>query len=158
MDSAILKLSSVVIAVFLVACAGEPELEVVEKPEHSRQEILARHSLSSDGNTDLAAYGDRENVSLEKLGNSAHEIAETLGPPHQVNDRAASPEGIYVEIHDTYDARWYVTYSQDVAPVQTGALLFPVDQVIKIERQKIVMDAAKVHALRSKHSETQSAP
>jgi len=98
---------------------------------HSRAEIAARHLIAvTDGSTSyiLATYGDREVVPLHRIGTNRTGIAARFGPPYPASDRAVPRGGTYEDIHDTFDARWYVTCSHDGRP-------------IKVERRGIVRDA-----------------
>ena len=97
---------------------------------HSRAEIEARHAATlADGKTGIVAtYADREVVPLRLVGTNRTEVATSLGPPYPVSDRFVPEGGTYEDIHDTFDARWYVTYSDG-------------DQPLRVENSRIIRDA-----------------
>jgi hypothetical protein len=98
--------------------------------EQSRSEIDARHHARGTNGTTIygVTYGDRETVAVSSIGTNRTSIAAKLGPPYPVSDRYVSEGGTYFDIHDTFEARWWVTYSHD-------------DKPLKIERAAIVKDA-----------------
>ncbi len=97
---------------------------------HSRAEIGARHVATlPDGKSGIGAtYAEREVVPLRLVGTNRTEVAMSLGPPYPVSDRVVPEGGTYEEIHDTFDARWYVTYSDKT-------------QLLKVEKASIIRDA-----------------
>lgn len=107
----------------LVGCAQRVKV-------HSRAEIDARHIATlPDGKSGIGAtYAEREVVPLNLVGRNRAEVAVALGPPYLVSDRFVSEGGTYEEIHDTFDARWHVTYSDR-------------DQLLKVEKASIIRDA-----------------
>jgi hypothetical protein len=104
--------------------------------EHTQAEIRARHAaVCIDGKTwKLATYAEREVVPIRLVGANRAEIATSLGPPYPVSDRFVPEGGTYEEIYDTFDARWYVTYSDK-------------NQPLKVEKTKITRDAQENKAL-----------
>jgi hypothetical protein len=97
--------------------------------EHTRAEIGARHvAAGKDGKGYGAIYAEWEIVPLLSIGTNKTRIAAKLGPPYPVSDRYVPEGGTYSETHDTFEARWRITYSHD-------------DRPLTIERALIVKDA-----------------
>jgi hypothetical protein len=97
---------------------------------YSRAEIAARHSatLVERKSSIGATYAEREVVPLRHVGTNRTEVAASLGPAYPVSDRFVPEGGTDEEIHDTFDARWYVTYSDR-------------GQLLKVEKTSIIRDA-----------------
>ena len=107
----------------LLAASAEADTNVL-----TRAEIAARHAVAgTKGTVYGATYAHRQTVVLHTVGTNHVEIAKALGPPYPIN-AVWSPTEPHEEIHDTYDARWYVTYSNDGRPV-------------KVERSAIIKEA-----------------
>ena len=111
------------LTVLLLMCIGYAEAD-----SHTRAEIATRHAVTgANGTIYMAIYAHRQDAALDSIGINRTEIAKALGPPYPINRvwvTGAGPE----EIHDTFWARWYVTYSDDGRPV-------------KVERAAIMKDA-----------------
>jgi hypothetical protein len=118
-----MKMMSSLLTAVLLAASADADTNV-----HTRAEIAARHAVAGTNGTVYGAiYAHRQTVALHTVGTNHVEIAKALGPPYPIN-AVWLPNETHEEIHDTYDARWYVTYSNDGRPVT-------------VERAAIIKDA-----------------